>query len=465
MNLPPKFAHVTPGHFRKPIIDAGEQRENRPRRHNIMEVGDDVIGVVQVQVAEIEAQRQARQTADAEHRQKAEREKHRRVDADGAAPQRQEHARQDDDRRHGDDHRGGLKERAQPRAHARQIHVMRPDDERHEPDGQHRIDQGFIAPNGLAHIIGQNLGYNANGGQNQNIDFGMRQKPEQMLPEQRTAAAADMANARRRQAGRQEETRVRDLVHQLHDAGGFERRKCEQQEEPGYELRPDKKRQPHPGHSRRAQLNDGRQKIHGSQQRRGNQKDHAHQPESLAGTGNDRGQWRIGSPARLSRAARHEKAHQHDHSADDIDLVTGHVNTRKRHVRRADLQGHDEITEGRERQRHDAQKHHDGAVHGAEGIVQIRAHDALVRHVAQGLVQQRADAQRDGGAWMRDGPAHHHHQAKAEEQEQQGGDAVLNTDDLVVRGENVFLQEAQFVVMGFVFSRVREGVRGGCLHT
>ena len=34
-------------------------------------------------------------------------------------------------------------------------------------------------------------------------------------------------------------------------------------------------------------------------------------------------------------------------------------------------------------------------------------------------------------------PAHHHHQAKAEEQKEQAADAVLNTDHLVIGGENV----------------------------
>ena len=40
-----------------------------PGRHDVMEMRDDVIGVVQVNVAVAEAQRQAGQAADAEHRQ------------------------------------------------------------------------------------------------------------------------------------------------------------------------------------------------------------------------------------------------------------------------------------------------------------------------------------------------------------------------------------------------------------
>jgi hypothetical protein len=39
---------------------AGEQREDRPRRDDVVEVADDVVGVVQVDVRRREAERQAR---------------------------------------------------------------------------------------------------------------------------------------------------------------------------------------------------------------------------------------------------------------------------------------------------------------------------------------------------------------------------------------------------------------------
>ena len=47
----------------------------------------------------------------------------------------------------------------------------------------------------------------------------------------------------------------------------------------GHKLRPDEKRQPHPGHARSAELDDGGDEIHCAQQRRGNQQHHADEPE------------------------------------------------------------------------------------------------------------------------------------------------------------------------------------------
>ncbi len=76
-------------------------------------------------------------------------------------------------------------------------------------------------------------------------------------------------------------------------------------------------------------------------------------------------QRRVGSPAAFGRAARNEEADQHDDAADEERLVARHVDLRERHVRRADLQRHDEIAEGREGQRHDPEEDHDRAVHRA----------------------------------------------------------------------------------------------------
>ena len=69
------------------ITPAGKQGEDGSRRDDIMEMRDDVIRVVQVNVADVEAQRQTGQPAHAEHGQERHRKQHWRVEADGAAPE------------------------------------------------------------------------------------------------------------------------------------------------------------------------------------------------------------------------------------------------------------------------------------------------------------------------------------------------------------------------------------------
>ena len=74
---------------------------------------------------------------------------------------------------------------------------------------------------------------------------------------------------------------------------------------------------------------------------------------------------RVRSPTAFGRAARNKKTRQHDQAADPKRPETGGVYFWKRHVRRADLERHNEIAKRRERDRHNAKEDHDRAVHCA----------------------------------------------------------------------------------------------------
>ena len=66
-------------------------------------------------------------------------------------------------------------------------------------------------------------------------------------------------------------------------------------------------------------------------------------------------------------------------AAGEIQPVAGRVQPRERHVGRANLQRDDVVAERAEGQRHDAEEHHDGAVHGAELVVELGRDDAAGR--------------------------------------------------------------------------------------
>ena len=288
----------------------------------------------------------------------------------------------------------------------------------------------------------------------------MAQEPEEMLPEQGAAAAADMqGGAGNDQPGGEEEARAQEIVGQLQHAGGFQRREGQEQQKGGDELRPDEKGQAHPVQALDPQLYDGGDEIDGAQQRGVDEADHAENPKGLSiGTVQiaHRGQGRIGGPARLGRAAGNEKAGQHQNASQEIELVAGHVDPRKGHVRRADLERSDEIAEGAESQRHNGEEDHDGAMHRAVRIIQIRRDDpdaaALVGggradHIRPVDFEEKLANDGDGLAGMGDLPAHQKHQTKAEEHEEQRGDAVLHADDLVVGGKDVFPPKPRLFVM------------------
>ena len=56
MHLSPKLVHHSAGRFGEPIIDAGEQGEDGARCDNVMEMRDDVVGVVEIKIGGIKGE-------------------------------------------------------------------------------------------------------------------------------------------------------------------------------------------------------------------------------------------------------------------------------------------------------------------------------------------------------------------------------------------------------------------------
>ena len=91
--LAERLVHLPAGRFREPVVDAREEGHDGAGRHDVVEVADHVVRVVQLDVGGGEAERQAGEPADPEHRQEGEREEHRGREADRPAPERQEERR------------------------------------------------------------------------------------------------------------------------------------------------------------------------------------------------------------------------------------------------------------------------------------------------------------------------------------------------------------------------------------
>ena len=196
-----------------------------------------------------------------------------------------------------------------------------------------------------------------------------------MLPENRAASARPWRNlAIDDQTRGHEKARSEGPIHRLHDAGRFQRREGEQEQKSRHELRPAEKRHPHPGHARSTELNDRGGEVHRTKERRGNVKDHPDQPQRLAveegmnSLVRHASQRRIRRPTRLAAPPGTKKLTsmmtQHKEAP-----IARHIDPRKGHIRSADLQRHHEITESRECHGHDAEKHHDRAVHRAERVI------------------------------------------------------------------------------------------------
>ena len=73
-------------HLADPVVDPGEDAEDRAQAQHVVEVGDHVVGVVQRGVDAGVGQHHAGHPADGEQEDEADRPEHRRVEADRAAP-------------------------------------------------------------------------------------------------------------------------------------------------------------------------------------------------------------------------------------------------------------------------------------------------------------------------------------------------------------------------------------------
>ena len=121
--------------------------------------------------------------------------------------------------------RGG-EEEAEIGVHAADIHVMRPDDEAQRADDDDRPDHHAVAEDVLARMRADQVGDDAEGRQRDDIDLGMAEEPEQVLEQDRAAAAMFQLLAHL-DDGRHEEAGAEQPVEQHHDGGdeqGRERR-------------------------------------------------------------------------------------------------------------------------------------------------------------------------------------------------------------------------------------------------
>jgi len=189
-------------------------------------------------------------------------------------------------RRHSDDHRRDHEAAAERRIHPRLEHVMAPDDPRQERDRDHRVGHRAVSEDGLAREDRDDLRRDAHRGQDHDVDLGMAEEPEQVLPQQRLAAARG-----------QKEMRAAHAIEQQQRERRGQHRQREQQQDRRDEKRPDDQRQAEEVHALGAHVDDGRDVVDRAHQRRRAEHDDADAPQVLtpidAGIDRHRAQWSV----------------------------------------------------------------------------------------------------------------------------------------------------------------------------
>ena len=161
-------------------------REDGARHEHVVDVRDDPVGVLDHEVEGHDGQEGAVQPADEEERDEAHGEEHRRVEAQVAAPHGGQPVEELDARGHRDEEREE-REEGQEDGAGRE-HVVRPDREAQGPDRGRGDDEGPVAEERLAGEDRDDLADDAEGGQDEDVDLGVAEEPEDVLPEHRAAA-------------------------------------------------------------------------------------------------------------------------------------------------------------------------------------------------------------------------------------------------------------------------------------
>ncbi len=144
--------------------------------------------VVQHEIRWRHGQQHARHSADDEGNHEADRPQYR-LGIDDATGKHREHPVEDlHARGHRDDHRSDAKERVDVGAGAHGEEVVQPHREGENANGHRRHDHRPVAEQGLARKRRNHLREDAERGQNENVDFGVSPRPDQ-VPEYHHVAA------------------------------------------------------------------------------------------------------------------------------------------------------------------------------------------------------------------------------------------------------------------------------------
>ncbi|MPL92010.1 hypothetical protein SDC9_38099 [bioreactor metagenome] len=405
----------------------------------------DIIGVVIDPVERRLAQHHAGHAADGEQEQEPEGPEHRRLELDRAAPHRRDPAEHLHPCGHRD-HHGGQHEVALLRqAEADGVHVVRPDDEAQDPDRHHRIDHRQIAEDRLAREGGDDVADDAEARQDDDVDLGVAEEPQDVLVKDRVTAAC-----------RVEEGGAEVAVHQQHGDGAGEHRQAEQDQPGGDEDRPGEKRHLVQRHARRTHVEEGGDDVDRAEDRAcprdmDGKDRQVHRIAAFRGR-----QRRIEHPAHpragLPAAARGEERGDAERDARDIKPVAEVVQPRESHVRRADVQRHEVVAEAAEQCRDHHEEHHQHAVIGDHHVPQMAVGRAGLARIGD---QPRPFLAHVLHAGVHQLEPHVDREADRDQPDEGCGDQVENPDVLVIGGHEPAREEAAAVMRTAVKGCVR----------
>ena len=178
----------TAEHLRPPVVEAGEDPEDRAAEEDVVQVCDDEVGVGHLPVDGKGGEHDPREAADREDGDEPEREQHRRVEDQVSTPRRRQPVEDLHAGRYRNGHRREHEKRLEPDRQADREHVVRPHEHREEADPDRGERDRLVAEDRLAREDGNDLGDDPHRRQDHDVDLRVAEEPEDVLPENRAAA-------------------------------------------------------------------------------------------------------------------------------------------------------------------------------------------------------------------------------------------------------------------------------------
>ena len=222
VQFPKPLVHHASEHQREPVEGGGEYAEECGNPHDQVKMRHHEVRVVEVSVDLWLSQEESGESAGHEDGYEAEREQHRGREAQRPVPCGRNPVERFHGGRRADHHRQQRECDGRIRAQSADEHVMSPDQQSQEGDRDGRQDHGAVPEHRFAREVGDQMRDDAHGGEDCDVDLGVSEKPEQMLPEQGRAAAVPDGFIGDEKPGGDEETGAAEAVEQNQKQRGEE---------------------------------------------------------------------------------------------------------------------------------------------------------------------------------------------------------------------------------------------------
>lgn len=181
MDFSKKIVIAQADKFFNSVVEARENSEDGSHRKDIVEMGNDVVGIMKGDVHACIGKNDSGDASNGKEKDKAKSEDERGAHVERSSSESRQSAKDFNSRRNGNNHRGRREVGARVHIEANGVHVMGSYNEAKETDGEHGVDHSQVAKDRFVRVTFDDVANDSKAGKNKNVDFGMSEESEEML--------------------------------------------------------------------------------------------------------------------------------------------------------------------------------------------------------------------------------------------------------------------------------------------